>query len=122
MESPLPLRRWLVFNGVGAMGFVLQLAALGAMVHIGGLHYLVATVIAVEAAILHNYVWHLRWTWRDRPGRGVRNSLARLGRFHALNGAVSVGGNLVLMALLVGGAGIAPVEASAIAVLVCSLV
>ena len=33
-----------------------------------GLHYLVAAMLAIELAALHNFVWHLRWTWGDRPG------------------------------------------------------
>ena len=27
-------------------------------------------LIAVEAAVLHNFGWHERWTWRDRPRAG----------------------------------------------------
>ena len=26
-------------------------------------HYLVATAVAIEVSVLHNFVWHLRWTW-----------------------------------------------------------
>ena len=33
-------------------------------------NYLMATLVAVEAAILSNFVWHYRWTWRDRSGSG----------------------------------------------------
>ncbi len=31
-----------------------------------GPHYLVATALAVEMAVLHNFFWHRRWTWADR--------------------------------------------------------
>jgi putative flippase GtrA len=39
-------------------------------------HYLVATVIAVEMAVLHNFVWHEQFTWADRtmPARGVQET------------------------------------------------
>ena len=31
------------------------------------MHYLPATALAVEATtVLHSFVWHQRWTWRDR--------------------------------------------------------
>ena len=61
------LTRWLAFNGVGALGVIVQLAVLALLVHGASVHYLVATAIAVEAAVLHNFAWHQRWTWRDRP-------------------------------------------------------
>ena len=112
--------RFLRFNGVGIIGFVLQLLVLSLLVR-GGMHYLVATVLAVEAAVLHNFLWHERWTWRDRPVSG-RARLARLGRFHLLNGLVSIVGNLVLMRLLVGEAGMPPLAANLISVLACAIV
>ena len=112
--------RFVRFNGVGIAGFVLQLAVLGLLLHVR-IHYLAATVLAVEAAVLHNFFWHERWTWRDRPARGVER-LGRLWRFHALNGAISLAGNLLLMRLLVEAFGLPPLVSNAIAVLVCSIV
>jgi putative flippase GtrA len=113
-------QRFLRFNLVGVAGFVLQLAALGLLLH-AGMHYLVATALAVEAAVLHNFLWHERWTWRDRPASG-RERLGRLGRFHLLNGLVSLVGNLAIMRLLVGTFAMPAIPANLIAVLVCALV
>ena len=113
-------RRWFAFNGVGALGVVLQLTVLAALTG-AGMHTLVATAIAVEAAILHNFVWHQHWTWRDRPTRSLRSTSARLLRFHAMNGIISLVGNLGLMAILTP-LGIAALPANAIAIAVCSLV
>jgi putative flippase GtrA len=112
--------RWVVFNLVGVLGFVVQLGALTVMLH-AGWPYLIATVLAVEAAILHNFAWHERWTWRDRPACG-RERLARLRRFHLLNGLISLGGNVALMALLYGLVGLPALVASTIAIVACSLV
>jgi putative flippase GtrA len=112
--------RFVKFNSVGVAGFMLQLAVLAALLH-GGVHYLAATALAVECAVLHNFVWHERWTWRDRPSAG-RGRLDRLWRFHALNGVVSLGGNVLLMRLLVGTFGMPPIVANVIAVLACSIV
>lgn len=122
MERVHLLRRWATFNAVGAMGVAVQLAALAALVRWGGLNYLVATAIAVEAAILHNFAWHQRWTWRDRPTAGVRDLGIRLARFHVMNGAVSLAGNLALMAALTGVLGLDPVIANVAAIAGCSLV
>ena len=114
-------RRWFAFNGIGMIGVGVQLTALAILTGTTGLHPVAATAIAVEAAILHNFVWHQRWTWRDRPSRSPRATLARLARFHAFNGLISLVGNVSIVALLTP-AGIPPVTASAIAIAVCSVV
>jgi putative flippase GtrA len=111
--------RWLVFNGVGIVGFAVQLGVLAVLLHLR-LHYLAATALAVEVTVLHNFAWHERWTWKDRPADCAAR-WERLWRFHALNGAVSLGGNLILMRALVGGLGMAPVPANLVAVLACAL-
>jgi len=113
------LRFWR-FNGVGIVGFAVQLGVLALMLRLH-VHYLAATAIAVEAAVLHNFLWHQRWTWWDRPVAG-RERLARLGRFHALNGVVSLVGNVVLMRVLVGALGVPPIPANLAAVLACAIV
>lgn len=113
--------RWLKFNAVGALGFVVQLAALGMLV--GGLrcNYLVATALAVEVAVLHNFVWHERYTWRDRTRRAAGGTLVRLLRFNLTTGALSIGGNLLLMRLLVGRLHVNYLLANVIAIAACSL-
>ena len=91
--------RWLKFNAVGGIGLLVQLGTLWLLERVIGVQYLLATVLAVEAAVLHNFVWHQLWTWRGRPHRSV---LFRLVRFHLANGLVSLVANFVLMALFVG--------------------
>ena len=113
--------RWWKFNAVGALGMVVQLAALGFFVHLLGLHYLLATALAVEAAVLHNFVWHRRWTWADR-GTGLPAWGMMLLRFNLTNGMVSLAGNILFMRLLAGAAGIEPVVANLLSILLCSLV
>ena len=67
--NPL-LGRWLKFNFVGAVGVGVQLAMLALLVSGLGLGYMVATALAVETAVLHNFVWHERFTWADRTSSG----------------------------------------------------
>jgi putative flippase GtrA len=97
-----PFYRWIVFNSVGAMGFVLQIGTLFLLVHAAGLHYLPATALAVEIAVLHNFIWHENWTWVDRTGRKKNGRCRRLFHFHLANGVISILGNLLLMRFLVG--------------------
>ena len=51
--------RWLKFNAVGAIGVAVQLSVLAALIQLGT-HYLAATALAVETAVLQNYYWHTR--------------------------------------------------------------
>lgn len=95
-------RHWLKFNTVGAIGIGVQLAALAALKSGLGLNYLLSTGLAVEAAVLHNFIWHERWTWADRTRLSPSDVLTRLVRFNLTTGAVSILGNLVFMRLLVG--------------------
>lgn len=112
--------RWWKFNVVGAGGMAVQLASLAAMNRWDGGHYLLASCVAVEAAVLHNFVWHLRYTWRDR--RDGASRLGQLVRFHLSNGMTSMVGNLALMRVLVGRVHLPVVPANAMAVVCCSVV
>lgn len=91
--------RWLTFNTVGAIGVVVQLACLWLFREVVRLPYLVATAAAVELTVLHNFAWHLRWTWKDRPVPASA-LMRRLVRFNASNGTFSIAGNVLLMGAL----------------------
>jgi len=114
-------RRWMKFNAVGGIGIGVQLLALAVLRSWWKLNYLLATGLAVEIAVVHNFLWHERFTWVDRPTSRFRHSLTRLARFNASNGAVSILGNLLLMRLLVGELRFNYLAANLIAVSVCSL-
>jgi putative flippase GtrA len=115
-----PLIRWAKFNVVGVMGMVLQLSSLVVFERCEPGHYLFASAAAVELAILHNFVWHLHYTWRDR--RDGSAPLVRLLRFHLSNGLVSMAGNLALMRILVQEAHLPILIADSIAILFCSVI
>ena len=114
-----PFTRWCKFNVVGAIGMAVQLSTLALLTHAAPGHYLVASAMAVELAILHNFIWHLHYTWRDRRTPAV---LPQLIRFHLSNGLVSIVGNLILMRLLVLEAHLPVIAANIIAILCCSVV
>ena len=144
-------RRWLKFNFVGGVGIAVQLGALAFFHSVLHLNYLLATALAVETAVIHNFLWHERFTWRDRPAArplpfspsrrclhersGVSEartappkdpcvlflSPARLLKFNVINGAVSLAGNLLIMRALVGQMHMNYAIANLIAVAICSL-
>jgi putative flippase GtrA len=110
------------FNVVGVLGFALQSGALFVLTHSAhSVGYLAATAAAVELAILSNFFWHQRWTWKDRPSSTRWETLRRLAKFNVTNGAVSITGNLVLMSILVGRLGLPIAGANAASVAACSI-
>jgi putative flippase GtrA len=114
--------RWTAFNIVGLAGMAVQLGMVALLVRAIGLHYLAATAVGVEAAILHNFAWHQRWTWRDRPSVTWRVTASRLARFHLLNGMVSLGGNIGLVALGTGVLHLDALWSNLVAIVACSVV
>jgi len=120
MSRALSLR-WLKFNLVGAIGFVVQLFALR-ILHGGlGMNYLLATALAVEIAVLHNFVWHELYTWRDCTRQTTGGTLGRLVGFNLTNGVLSIAGNLLIMRILVGRLGMNYLAANVLSILACSL-
>lgn len=114
--------RWIKFNTVGGIGIAVQLGALALFRSWLKLDYLLATALAVEIAVIHNFLWHERFTWSDRPPGRPLQSLVRFAKFNASNGLVSIAGNLLLMRLLVGVFKFNYLAANMVAIVVCSLV
>lgn len=106
------------FAFVGAIGVLIQLAVLEVLTALG-LHYLWATAFAVEAAVLHNFMWHQRFTWRDRSQSAETG--VRLLRFHLSNGTISILGSLLLMRWLVGQFGMRVLLANLLTIAACSV-
>jgi putative flippase GtrA len=117
---PSVVKRWLAFNSVGAMGILVQMVLLWGLTSALHMRYLIATALAVEAAVLHNFVWHERWTWADRVAGINTGVFSRLLYFHLTNGALSIAGNLILMRLLVEKSGLRIMHANALSIAVCS--
>lgn len=134
--APSTFVRWWKFNFVGAIGIGVQFAALFVLKSVLGFDYLFATAFAVEAAVVHNFVWHEQFTWVDRIKSdrikseriqsqalqtSWRRSLPRFLRFNLTTGAVSIVGNLALMKVMVGEGHVNYLLANAIAIALCSV-
>lgn len=113
--------RWIKFYLVGAIGIGVQFASLALLAGVLHMNYLLATALSVEAAVIHNFLWHERFTWADRPSHRLLLSLRRLAHFNLTTGAISIGGNLLLMRLLVGQAHLPLLVANALAIAACSV-
>jgi putative flippase GtrA len=110
--------RWLRFNLVGVLGFVLQTAMLFVLVRWAKLEPALAVTVAVLATVSHNFFWHEHVTWRDRP-REAR--FRRWLRFQCSNGILSVVSNVVVTTMVTRATGLPIVAANGIAVAIVSL-
>ena len=115
------LGHWLKFNAVGVIGVGVQLVVLSLLKSGLGLNYLVATLLAVEATIVHNFIWHEQWTWIDRT-KSAAGILTRFVRFNLANGLISLAGNLGLMWILVSRFHLNYILANLLAIGLCSIV
>lgn len=124
--------RWLKFNIVGVMGAVVQASALWLLAQVMKVNYLTTTALAVELAIVHNFIWHIHWTFSDRRlDRAQERELQRSSspalqvpkafvRFQLLAGVTSLPGNLVFTWLLVERMQLHLLAANLIAIAACS--
>jgi putative flippase GtrA len=112
--------RVLKFNAVGLLGVGVNMGAFAIFREAFHLAYLPATALAVETAVLHNFVWHENFTWKDRAHGGAWKVASRLLRFHAGNGLVSIAGNVLLMRWFVGGLHWNAYAANLIAISLCA--
>jgi len=111
--------RFAAFNAVGALGVGVQLGSLWLLTGVAAVHYLIATPLSIACAVVHNFIWHRRWTWKDRHGPRVTTpeTLATFARFAMTNGLTSLAVNISVMVVLVSGAHVDPVPANAVAIL-----
>ncbi|MHB8469602.1 MAG: GtrA family protein [Gaiellaceae bacterium] len=83
------------FCVVGAIGYAVNLAVYGTLLH-ARFHYLVAATCSFFVAVTSNYAWNRLWTFRDR-----RAGVAAQGmRFFAV-ALASLGANLLVLHVLI---------------------
>ena len=111
-------RRWIRFNLVGVMGFLVQTTILSVLVRVGGMRTSVAVVVAVLAAVSHNFFWHERFTWPDLPRE---SRLKRWISFHLSTGIVSIVSNVGMTMALTSLTGLPVVASNVIAVAIVSI-
>lgn len=96
-------RRYAQFCLVGASGLVVDMAVLHLLAVRWGWDLSLSKVLAAETALLNNFLWNERWTFRGlgvEPGwRGVTR---RLARFHLICLAGMVWGVVLLRAQVDG--------------------
>jgi dolichol-phosphate mannosyltransferase len=101
------------FALVGASGYVVNLIVFALVAEAAGVHHIPAAIAAFCVAVLNNFWWNRHWTFRASSGHAGFQAA----RFFAVS-VVALGVNLLVLELLVTGAGMAEVPSQAIAVAV----
>jgi putative flippase GtrA len=99
------------FAAVGASGYVVNLAVFAACVHLFGIDYRVAAVIAFVVSVINNFWWNRHWTFDARHD----HALFQGARFFLVS-LVAFGFTYVVLIALVSDAGMNKVLAQAIAI------
>jgi putative flippase GtrA len=112
MRKPANWLQLVRFSLVGGIGFVINVAVYALLVHGAGVQYLAANVIAWLVAVSNNFVLNRHWTFDARShGRAHAQAV----RFLAVS-LVAEAFSLLMLTLLVEGAGLDKVLAQALAV------
>jgi putative flippase GtrA len=75
----------------------------------------------VEAAIVHNFIWHERFTWAECARLSARRSTLSFLKFNATTGMFSIAGNLLLMRVFAGITHLPYVAANLLSISSCSI-
>jgi dolichol-phosphate mannosyltransferase len=84
------------FGIVGISGIFVNMGVLYYLKEYVGLYYLIAGFLAIELAILNNFIWNDLWTFRQAYSLKLSSTWHRLILFHA----VSAGGLVINMGIL----------------------
>jgi putative flippase GtrA len=111
MRRPANWLQLVRFGLVGGLGFAVNLAVYALCVHVIGIDYHVAAVMAWLVAVLNNFILNRHWTFDARDGRMHFQAM----RFLVVS-LVAFGFSLLLLTVFVESLGIAKVPAQALAV------
>jgi dolichol-phosphate mannosyltransferase len=99
------------FGGVGASGYIVNLAVFALCVHALGIDYKVASPIAYLVATTNNFWWNRHWTFGHKR---EAHPAQQAWKFYAVS-VVSFGFNYLILVSLVSATGMEKVLAQAIA-------
>jgi putative flippase GtrA len=99
------------FGAVGATGYAVNLAVFAFCVHVLGIDYRVAAVVAFVVSVANNFWWNRHWTF----GAKQDHPMAQGARFFAVS-LLAFGFTYLVLVVLVSGFGLSKVLAQAIAI------
>jgi putative flippase GtrA len=92
--------RFVKFGIVGGSGVVVNVGLLHAFTAYARMDYRIASIIAIECAVINNFLWNYFWTWKDRQAGSRRSLVYMLFKFHLSSGLTALIVNWGLLVLL----------------------
>jgi putative flippase GtrA len=92
--------RFVKFGIVGGSGVVVNVGLLYAFTAYAKIDYRIASIIAIECAVINNFLWNYFWTWKDRQAGSKRSFAYMLFKFHLSSGLTALIVNWGLLVLL----------------------
>jgi putative flippase GtrA len=85
MEKIVPLNafkrdfiRLIRFSIVGVIGALINTGLLWLFTYLAGIYYLLSSAIAIEIAILIQFLLNDRWTFKEKKTKGVKQFIVRI--------------------------------------------
>ncbi|NOZ29129.1 MAG: GtrA family protein [Chloroflexi bacterium] len=94
--TPKELTRFLRFATVGAVGMIVDLSILNALVKLAGWPLLYANSVSFSAAVLNNFTWNRLWTFPESRSRPIRTQLPQFALVNIIGLLIN---NAVLLAV-----------------------
>ena len=85
------------FNLVGLLGMLVNSGCLYLLKGAVGIPLIPASVISIEIAIVHNFIWHRHWTWRDRNVQNPPSFIKQLLVYNIMTGLVDLSINVIVL-------------------------
>ena len=121
-QKILPLLgKWLRFNTIGVMGVGVQLSVLLTLRSHLEINPFVASFFAIQCAVIHNFLWHQKWTWSNAKVSGRKAIFRRFLRFSSSSGTISTIGTLGFTAILVQAVNLPYVVCNLLAIAACNV-
>lgn len=95
MIKEFEVSRFLKFCIVGASGVVVNMFFFWFFYKKLGIYSLIASLLAIQLAIINNFLWNDKWTWKEKRKPGIGEFFKRLTKFAFASNLVSASGNLL---------------------------
>jgi dolichol-phosphate mannosyltransferase len=97
---PQAMMRIIKFSVVGATGVLVNAGLLYLLTEKTGVLYIKSSLVAIECAIINNFLWNYFWTWGDRASASKSHFFRSLAKFNFSSGIVAFVVNWGLLILL----------------------
>jgi dolichol-phosphate mannosyltransferase len=87
--------RFLKFCLVGASGVLVNMFFFWLFYKKLGIFSLFSSFLAIQIAVLNNFLWNDKWTWREKRKPGIEQFFIRLGKFALSSNLTSASANLL---------------------------